>query len=316
VTIPRGGDRSTDDPSAAAALAAVASFGLAGSRLAWPARPLGDEAWHELLTGCTRHQLVGLLAAATAAGALSVDRRHRSGLDAVLTGWRSRSARLERDTIDVSTRLAAAGIGHRVVDGPVIAHRAYDPPQRRLYAGVDILVAPGTPRPDLDDLASGPRLRFVTDLLAATRHAGAVAGLGDMPEPHDVTAVAGHPVPSLPATAQLVALAVAAAGQPSSAPLGLLRDVVQLVLGGRTTVDAVAALAERWRVTDPVAAAIRLAWSTLDLADKVGLSAWALRYEDTTPLRPSRPRNGSAHAGGAFSRLWARYRTNGRTVPR
>jgi hypothetical protein len=295
--------RSTGDPNVHAITVAVASFGLAGSRVAWPTRPLGDEAWHALLTACTEQHLVGLLGAATAGGALSLDRRHRGGLDAVLTEWGDRSARLERDTLELSGRLVRAGIDHRIVDGPIIAHRAYRPPERRLYGAVDILVADaGAGRDRLDDLASGRRLRLTADLLAGS--GPVVVDLAELPPRAETTRVGGHRLPSLPIDAQLVAACVASVdGRPS---LATVRDVAQLALGDGATVEGVTRWADRWRVTDRVAEAIRRSWAVFDLADKIGLSAWAQRVGSA---------NGPPFFGSLWS-LWRPQRSNNRGVVR
>ena len=51
---------------------AVASHGLAGSRLDVPEGPLSDDRWAELLHACRAQELLGYLAGAVAAGSLAV----------------------------------------------------------------------------------------------------------------------------------------------------------------------------------------------------------------------------------------------------
>jgi hypothetical protein len=323
--------RSTGDPNVDAVAVAVASFGLPGSRVVWPAHPLGDEAWHALLAACAQEHIVGLLGASTASGALAVDRGHRSGLEALLTEWRERSARLERDTLELSRRLDRAGIDHRIVDGPVVAHRAYRPAGRRLYAAVDVLVADHVAaRDDLDDLPSGRRLRLTTDLLAG---AGPVVADLAAVRPHvETVRVGGLGLPSLPIDAQLVATCVAPAdGQHAS--LATLRDIAQLALGGNTALGGYTALgngadvhavirwADRWQVTDRVAEAVRRSWAVFDLADKIGISTWAVRYESTSRHRPPgrgwrSPRRLPVPFFGSLWSQWRPQRSNIRDVGR
>jgi hypothetical protein len=279
VTTAGGGGGSTGDPNINAVVTAVASYGLAGSRLPWPAAPLGDEAWHAVLAACVSNHVVGLLGAATSRGVLALDRRHRGGFEAVMAEWRDRSARLELDALELSARFDRAGVGHLVVDGPATAHRAYRPAGQRLYASTEILVAnAAAARDELDDLASGRRLRCVTDLMdGAAPVAVGLADLADRPDEAAASvAISGHRLPTLPIDAHLVASCVALRHRRPSLPL--LRDIAQLALADGATVDGVTAWASQWRVTDQVAEGIRQAWTTLDLADKIGLSTWAFRH--------------------------------------
>ncbi|MGH9120040.1 MAG: nucleotidyltransferase family protein [Acidimicrobiales bacterium] len=285
------GDRSGTGPSVKAAVAAVASFWLAGSRTPRPSEPFDDEAWAAVVAACREEQLVGLLAAAVAGGAINHTGGEVGALDAALAEGRARSTRLEEDAVELSRRLDAAGIDHRFLDGPVTAHRAYAVPAHRLSSTIEVLVADGPAAAhELDDLASGRRLLLTTELLP--NRLGVAVGPADLPSPADTVVVAGHPLPALPVDAHVVVACLGAGGSRRSG----LRDIVQLTLSGGATVDGVTRWAAEWRVTAEVARAIRRSWEAFDLADKIGLSVWASRYESsTTEWRPRRGTNGAAH---------------------
>ena len=57
-----------------------------------------------------------------------------------------------------------------------------------------------------------------------------------------------------------------------------LRDIAQMAMNAGLDVDRLVTMAESWRCSAVVARAIRLTWETLDLADEVPLSTWAVRY--------------------------------------
>ena len=223
-------------------------------------------------------------------------------LDVDVADWRLRATRLEHDTAELSRRLDRAGIDHRILDGPVIAHRAYRDPSQRLYATVDVLVADGRAAAhELDDLASGRRMRLITEL--HPNRFGLPVGVADLPSPADTVVVAGQPLPTLPVDAQAVVACVGAVDAEGRGRLAERRDIVELALAGGATLDGVVHWASEWRVTSSVARAIRLSWETFDLADKIGLSSWALRYESAAP--PRRAVNGRT---GAAHRLASRFR--------
>ncbi|HEX6569054.1 MAG TPA: hypothetical protein VF015_07810, partial [Acidimicrobiales bacterium] len=101
-----------------ARLVATAAYGLAGSRTDLPARPLTDVEWFDLVQGCMATDLVGFLAAAVAGGHLPVTPSQADGL-AVLEAERAGlSLLVERRAVTAASLLAAAGIDHRIVDGP------------------------------------------------------------------------------------------------------------------------------------------------------------------------------------------------------
>ena len=83
-----------------------------------PGAPLSDLEWFDLVQGCVAADLVGFLAAADGAGRLPVTPGQADEL-AALDAERAGSTRLvERRAVTVAAVLAAAGIDHRIVDGP------------------------------------------------------------------------------------------------------------------------------------------------------------------------------------------------------
>ncbi len=133
--------RSAVDPADAQAVVdAVAAAGLDRSRWAPPAVPLDDRSWSAAWSLVRNRRVVGLLAAAAAAGTWpltddqhdAVHAAHRQALAACL--------HLERLVLDLHTAFDAAAIEHRLLKGPAHAHLLYPDPSMRTFVDVDLLV--------------------------------------------------------------------------------------------------------------------------------------------------------------------------------
>jgi hypothetical protein len=281
-------------PPAEATLAAVAAFGLAGSRHPLPAAPLADDEWEGLVATCVDAGLVGLLAAAADAGALPLRDGQGEELRGSAAQASDRSLAVERAAAAHSARLATAGIDHRVLDGPALVPRVFRIPERRPVVSVDVLVAPGA-MGAAHALADGDAdLVRVRDEALPTGFGGRVR-LADMADPPVEVVVPGPEgggtcLPGLPLDAVCVSACARAAAGPQE--LIALRDVAQIALVEPLECALVWARADAWRCTGVVAWAVAQAWQTFDLADKTELSVWATRYQPA----PRGPRRVSALA--------------------
>ncbi len=268
-------------PPAEATLAAVAAFGLAGSRHNLPAAPVDDGAWEALVAACVDAGLVGLLAAAADAGAVPLGDGQAEALRGSAALAADRSLAVERAAAGHSARLAAAGVDHRVLDGPALVPRVFRDPGRRPLASVEVLVAPsalGTAHALLDGDADLVRVRDE----ALPGGVGVRVRLADVADPPVEVAARGPEgdgarLPGLPLDAACVTACARAAAGPQE--LIALRDVAQIALVDPLDCELVWARAGAWRCTGIVAWAVAQAWQTFDLADKTELSVWAHRYE-------------------------------------
>jgi hypothetical protein len=281
-------------PPGGATLAAVAAFGLAGSRHPLPAAPLDDDEWEGLVATCVDLGLIGLLAAAADAGALPLRDGQGEELSGSAAQASDRSLAVERAAAAHSARLATAGIDHRVLDGPALVPRVFPAPARRPVVSVDVLVAPGAVGA-AHALADGEAdlVRVRDEALPAGF--GARVRLADVADPPVEVVVhgtegGGTRLPGLALDAACVSACARAAAGPQE--LIALRDVAQIALVESLDCELVWARADAWRCSAVVAWAVAQAWKTFDLADKTELSVWAARYQPA----PRGPRRVSALA--------------------
>jgi hypothetical protein len=298
---------------ASARLVAVAAHGLAGSRTDLPAAALSEAEWLELAQGCVAADLIGLLAAAVASGHMPVTAGQAEELAVIEAERAGLSLLVERRAVTMAGVLAAAGIEHRVVDGPA-RRLAYGDAALRQFGEVQVLVAPD--RYDAARSLQGP-LPSAVGARPVQRHErlvlrSGVAGLGPVPGegrdprpartdelaavPAEVDALhllgpattldlAGRPVSVLSLEQQLVVACVEASAHPSPS-LALIRDVAQISLCADLDGTAARRLAEAAGVATALAEGIAAAWDRFDLADKTELSVWALRRSGVRHGRP------------------------------
>ncbi|MFO7280754.1 MAG: hypothetical protein C0P77_010160 [Thermoanaerobacterales bacterium] len=279
-------------------LVAVAAHGLAGSRTELPPGPLSEPEWFDLVQGCVAADLVGFLAAAAAAGDLVLTPGQADELAVLVAEHAGLSLLVERRAVTASSVLTAAGIDHRVVDGPA-RRLAYGDAALRPARRAHVLVPPARlaearalqgPAP----AGSGPRTERLVLLASLPGLAEGPAGGGAASEtggaapllvrlgPPAHLELAGCRVPVLSLEQQLVAAALEVAGSPV-VPLARQRDVAQLALSAGLDAAAARRLAEALGLTGALAEAIALAWGTFDLADKTELSVWAQRVAGRRP---------------------------------
>jgi hypothetical protein len=301
---------------ASARLVAVAAHGLAGSRTDLPAAPLSEAEWLDLVQGCVAADLVGFLARAVASGHMPVTEGQADELSVVEAERAGLSLIVERRAVTMVGMLAAAGIEHRVINGPA-RRLVYGSDAIRHVGEVHVLVAPG--RIDAARALQGPP-PTAAGARPVQRHErlvlrSGVAGLGpDAAEPGprridesgptpaaEVDALrllgppatldlAGRPVSVLSLEQQLVVAAVETAAHPAPS-LALVRDVAQLALCADLDSTAARRLADSTGVAGALAEGIAAAWDRFDLADKTELSVWALRRRGTRRGRSSSGRS-------------------------
>ena len=275
-------------------LVGIAAVGLAGSRRFLAGGPARAADGARLIARCAAEGLSGMLAAAVNGGTVALDGdgdgRHGDG-EGVLADRASEAAAeaaraaavVTGETLALSAALAAAGIDHRVLDGPALVPRVYADAGLRPFAAAEVAVAPEAG--DRARALAGPGVRVRTDLLPS--EAGPrlrLADLGDAPVP---VAVDGGTLPGLPLDVALLRAAVVAAGAGSRRLLAL-RDVAQIALAGPLPGEAARARADGWRCAALLAAGVHAAWDTFDLADKTDLSVWAAHYGDPPFPGPGR----------------------------
>jgi hypothetical protein len=297
-------------------LVAVAAHGLAGSRTDLPATPLSDLEWFDLVQACIAADLAGFLVSAARAGDLPTTPGQADELAALRAEGECLTRIVERRAVTMSSLLTAAGVEHRVVDGPA---------RRLAYAGATVRHARSVrvlvPAARLDDalalLGPAPRGTAGQPIERRERLAvlSAVPGLGELRGPGAAGAPTGaasaasavsdgaaaglfgsvasvvlddRAVPVLSLEQQLVVTCVELWSAPVAALVDV-RDLAQLALSPDLDGRATRRLAEAAGATDPLAEGVALAWRSFDLADKTELSVWALRMGGRRQAAAPRP---------------------------
>lgn len=260
-------------------LRSLAGYGLPGAPDPSPHPPPMAE-----LVGVARgHRLLGVLAAAVAAGAVDVVPEDRAEVTAAHEDAMREVLLLEDVLLDAVDVLADAGIDCRVLKGAALAHMVHPDPAQRCFGDNDVLVAAadidaavaalvaaGATRP-VPVLSSSFDRRFAksvtlrwsggTELdlhrtLAAGPY-GHLIVLDDLRcDPAEVL-LAGRALPTLPADLHLLHAAIHVALGDVEPRLGNLRDVA--LLAARPSIDApsVISTAIRWGCAAPVALGLR-----------------------------------------------------------
>ncbi|HWG73750.1 MAG TPA: nucleotidyltransferase family protein [Acidimicrobiales bacterium] len=272
---------------------AVAAFGLPGAP-PLPRRHLADEAWHGLLREVGQQRIEGLLGAAVMAGALPVSDEQREETRETVRGRAGVDLRLERELLATTRALGHAGVAHRVLKGPAMAHTAYPDPSWRGFGDVDLLVtdgdwyraievleATGARRP-VPELRPGFDLRFGKEatLLSASGwevdlHRTLVVGpfglwvdCDELFGRREAVTIGGVEVGVLAPGAAFLHACYNAALADDPPRLIAIRDVCELAVAPNLEPDEVADLARRWRGEAVVARALSLA------ADVLGVTLW------------------------------------------
>jgi hypothetical protein len=306
-------------------LDAVAAYGFAGSRRAFPVEPLDGSVWPTFLTRIARQRIAGLLAAAIGDDAFPVTGEQRSEVAELQTQVAIATLILERLLLDVADRFDAEKLDFRVLKGSAVAHIDFPDPELRSFGDVDMLVRAadfgravavlemmggrrGVPelRPGFDRrFGKGAVIKMPEDL-EIDLHRTFVAGALGMTI--DLDGLFERKTPFTLGDRELFALgreerflhACINAALAHEVSRHHLRDVAQMILNNRLDPDRVVVVAERWKCGAVAARAIDLTWTTLDLADSVPLSAWAARYQSRSHER--RVLNSYVGGDGSYTR--------------
>lgn len=321
---------------ASARLTAVAAHGLAGSRTDLPSAALSEPEWLDLVQGCIAADLTGFLAAAVATGHMPVTAGQAEELAVIEAERAGLCVLVERRAVTMAGMLAAAGIEHRIMDGPA-RRLAYGPSARRHFGEVQVLVSPR--RFDAARALRGPlpsavgarpvqrheRLVIRSDVpglepvagdardarqARAAEAAAAPAEVDalDLLGAATVLELGGTPVSVLTLEQQLLVASLELTAQPAPS-LALVRDVAEIALCADLDSTAARRLAEATGVAAALGGAVGTAWDRFDLADKTELSVWALRRSG------SRHRPSPRRAAPPLARAGLAQRVLGRRQP-
>jgi hypothetical protein len=286
---------------------AVAGYGLGPRSAPILEAPLPSCEWPALVDFLREQRLIGLFAAAVADGAAAVTPEQRRDLDRTLEEVTAGTLSVEQLALQTVAALRGAGIDHRVLKGPAVAHLDYPKPERRPYVVVNLLVPTSQydgavtallaqgfrrtipePRPGFDRrFGKGTSLR-APDGGDVDLHRTIVTGpFAMLADPDSLFASStvlhlhGEQVLALgPEERLLHACFDARVGD--DPPLFLrLRDIVQLVLSHPLDIERIETMSDIWKSQSVVAEAVRHAWRTLGVTDIVPLSAWAAGYRST-----------------------------------
>jgi hypothetical protein len=285
------------------AVEGVAAYGLAGTRCTLPHAPLAEPAWRAFLERIARQRLAGLLGLAIREGAFPVSDEQIEEAAGLETEVAVVALLLERLLLEVADRFDAAGVEFRVLKGPSVAHVDYPQPSVRAFGDLDLLVRGSDFARAVGLLEVEGGLRGIPELRSGFDHRFGKGAVLSMPDDLEIDLHRSFVAGPLGMTIDLEGLFATAtpfrlgdryalglgteerflhacihAGLGRPAALHSLRDVAQMALGSRLDVDRVLSLARSWRASAVMARAVNLAWTALDLADSIALSAWAARY--------------------------------------
>jgi len=282
----------------------IAAFGLPGATTAPAPAPLAEATFDELLACCVSERITGHLIAVLDAAALPATPTQRERAAHAHMRALARDLLLERLLVEVSSAFGAAGLEHRVLKGPVLAHTAYAAPELRSFADIDVLVRGD----DFDRAvgvleAAGGRRKYAEPRPGFTQRfgKGVAISIGPLdvdlhrtlaPGPFGLTIalddlfdtpptrcrIGGRELHGLGATPRFLHACVHAVLGDRIPRLVPLRDVGQLALTTPLDLDDVLATAERWRCRAVVQRASRLARHALGLTTLGPLDEWATDY--------------------------------------
>lgn len=287
------------------ALLVAATHGLAGTLVEPPRAPLSPSEWEQLLDLATTQRLTGMLARTVLSGVLPATEEQADQLRGVETTILCNALALEAILVRVANQLDAEKIPFRVLKGPAVARLDYPDPALRDFCDIDLLIRPEDldrtvelltyhgcsrhfpePRPGFDR-------RFTKSVPVHTPDGGNIDLHRTLaPGPYglriDLDALWERPTTPFvlggrlfealgPDDRFLHACYHAALGD-VPARLVPQRDVAQMLLFGSVDGARVRRLAAAWRGEAVVAHAVAGAWSMLQIADVVALSAWADRF--------------------------------------
>lgn len=283
---------------------ALAAHGLAGSMLDLPATPLAQDAFDEMLSVMRVQRMTGLLWKAIVDGALPVTQGQAEQAEILHVRALSATLVLERLLLETVDELEGRGIPVRVLKGSAVAHLDYPDTSMRTFGDIDILV-PGwafdraveclsslghtrmfpQPRPGFDRrFSKGTSFRTADGLEIDLHRTFTMGPFGirlDLPRLWETRAdfeLGGRRLEALSTEERFLHScyhAVLGEVRPRLMPL---RDLAQIALTRSLDLDRLHTLIRASRGEAVVSRAVRYAWSELDIADVLAISAWAQAY--------------------------------------
>lgn len=268
-----------------------------------PQGPAWEQLWSEAVDDRAVALLASVAADADVLGAqdqfAQLDRGHEAAMrDCVV---------LERATLEVAEVLGQRNVSFRILKGPAVAHLDYPNPAWRAFGDVDVLV----PSADYDHAVAGIMalgayrrsseirpgfdrrfgkgtcltLRDGTQIdlhrTLATGPFGFTIDTGSIfAERPESVVLAGVAVPVLSRVHRFIHACVHAVLGDAVPRVVTQRDIAQILLTTDVDLDAVRAVADRWRLGAVVARAVAGAWTSLQLAPTPESEA-ARRYAES-----------------------------------
>jgi hypothetical protein len=275
-------------------LLGLAAFGLAGSVVEVHPGPFEPDEWYHLVRASHAHDLIGTLAAAAERGTVKLSEAQAEELAVREREAAGLSLLIEQRVVRTSGLLSAAGVAHRLVDGPARARMGYREPGIRTFRHATLLVDEAGARL-VQPLVGDSPLRL--DVQTALACGDAVVEVKDLVDPPTILSMADRHIPTATVEEHLVLACMEAYTAPV-VDLVATRDVAELALFPGIDAGRVRAVAQAWGITSIVAHAVAETWRTFALADRTALSVWAARDEDQQ-AHGSRSRRG----GGVMGRV-------------
>ena len=283
---------------------AVAAHGLPGAKSSWPDRAVEPSVWASLLSLARHQRITGLLASAIVDGALpatdaqkeEAQLTHRASMVTVLN--------LEACLVRVSDLLGRAGIDHRVLKGPAVAHLDFPDPALRSFGDIDLLVRSSQFEDTVAELAAAGHQRKYPEprpgfdrrfgkgscLVGPDGHEidlhrtftmgpyGVRVDLDDLWSRSSGFDLAGRRLQALGPEERFLHGCFHAALGDNPPRLVSLRDVAQMHLTRPLDAELVRTLSRSWRADAVVSRAVQLATEGLGLQEEGPLTDWAMTF--------------------------------------
>ena len=275
-------------------LLGLAAYGLAGSVVETHPGPFEPDEWFHFVRACDTHGLVGILATAADRGAVTLSDAQAEELAVREREVAGLSLLVEQRVVRVSSLLSAAGLAHRLIDGPARARLGYRDPGTRTFRSATLLVDPAGAALVAPLMASTPARLQVRS--SVTSEDAAVV-VGQMSDPPTLLTLADRHVPTASVEEHLVLACIEVLTAPLP-DLVVMRDLAELALFPAIDPERVRVTADAWGVPSVVTHALAETWRTFELADRTALSVWAARDEDQQAHNPR-----SRRPGGVMGRM-------------
>lgn len=269
-------------------LLGLAAYGLAGSVVEAHPGPFEPDEWYHFVEACSAHGLLGVLASAAERKGVQLSDAQVEELAVREREIAGLSLLVEQRVVRVSALLSAAGITHRLIDGPARSRLGYREPGIRTFREATLLVEPAGATLVAPLTTSSPTRLGVRTAIACE---GARIDVGQLSDPPTLLSLADRPIPTASVEEHLVLACIEAETAPHP-DLVVIRDVAELALFPAIDANRVRQVSEHWGVTDVVTHALAETWRTFELADRTALSVWAARDEDQQAHNPRSRRSG------------------------